>query len=67
MALGVVSHFSNSGLARAIGATIEGSIGLHAVADNLAAAVIANRRELVNRAFETVKGVAGTRGDDFEG
>ena len=62
----MVLHFGNSSLPRAISATIERPIGLHAVADDLATAVIANGRELVNRAFETVKGVTRTRGDDFE-
>ncbi len=65
--LRVVLHFGNTGLPRAISATIERPIGLHAVADDLATAVIANGRELVNRAFETVKGVTGAGGDDFKG
>ncbi|HJY28566.1 MAG TPA: hypothetical protein VJ306_11105 [Pyrinomonadaceae bacterium] len=65
--LRVVLHFRNAGLPRAIRATVKRAAGLHAVADDLATAVIANGRELVNRAFETVKGVTGTGGDDFEG
>lgn len=63
----MVLHFGNSGLPRAISATIKRAVGLHAVADDLATAVIANGRELVNRAFEAVKCVTGAGGDNFKG
>src|SRR6476619_2994870 len=65
--LRVVLHLVNSGLPCAISATIERSFGRHAGADDLATAVIASGRELVNRAFETVKGVTGPGGDDLKG
>ena len=54
-------------LMRAVRATEECSIGIDAVADDLAATMAANRRELLDRAFEAVKGVARSRGHDLEG
>jgi hypothetical protein len=64
--LRVVPHFGNPGLPRAIGATVERSASFHAVSDDLATAVVTYGRELVDRAFETVKGVTGTGGDDLK-
>src|SRR5262249_53986555 len=65
--LHVVPRFENAGHSRAIGATVKRSFCLYAVSDDFATAMFAERRELVNRTFETVKGVTGTGGDDFEG
>src|SRR5262249_15514193 len=42
---------------RAVRATIEGAVGLHAVADDLAAAVLTHGRELLDGALETVERV----------
>ena len=62
----MIFHFLDAGLPRAIGATVKRSLRLDAVADDLAAAVIADGRELVNRAFEAVERVTSTGGDHFK-
>src|SRR4051812_49628960 len=49
-----------------MGAAVEGAVGLDAVADDLAPAVRADRRELVDRALEAVEGVAVARRDHLE-
>src|ERR1051325_4107144 len=64
--LRVVLHFQHAGHARAIGTTVKRFPGLDTVADDLATTVVADRRELVNRAFEAVKRVTRAGGDDFE-
>ena len=48
-------------------ATINLAAGFNAVTDYLAITVGTGRRQHVNRAFETVKGVTRTGGDDFKG
>src|ERR1043166_4118862 len=63
----VVLHVENAGHSRAIRATVERSLCLYAVSDDLATAMFAERREPVNRTFETVKRVTRTGGDDVEG
>jgi hypothetical protein len=47
-------------------ATIEGVIGLDAMADDLASAVAAYRRQAVDRAFETVEDVSCAACDHLE-
>src|ERR1041384_5906237 len=64
--LRVVLHFEHAGHARAIGTTVKRFPGLDTVADDLATTVVADRRELVNRAFEAVKRVTRAGGADFE-
>lgn len=56
----------DAGVAGAVGAAEELVVGFDAVADDPAAAVVADRGELMNRALEAVKGVAGTRRHDLE-
>jgi len=50
-----------------MGAAIELAVGLHAVADDAAAAVPAHRCEFLNGAFETVEGIGSAAGYNFEG
>src|SRR5690242_13909486 len=47
-------------------ATIERAVRLDSVADDLALAVLAHRRELVNGALEAVEGMGLSRRDDLE-
>jgi hypothetical protein len=65
--LGVIAHAIHPAFARATGATIEGTVCFNAVPDDFAPAVIADRRELVNRALKAIKRVANARRDDLEG
>src|SRR5215216_1361452 len=55
--LGPVGDPFGTGHARAVGATVEMTIRLHAVTDDLHAAVLADRGEGVDRALEAVEGV----------
>lgn len=64
--LGMVLNFSDSGLPSAIGAAIEGLIRLDTMSDDLAAAVIANGRKLVDRTFETVERMTRARRYDLK-
>jgi hypothetical protein len=63
----MVLDFGDSGLSSTIGATIESFVSLDAVTDDLATAVIADRREFVDRTLETVKGMTRSGSDNFEG
>jgi hypothetical protein len=45
---------------------VKGAVRLDAVADDLATAVVADRRELVDRALEAVEDVVVARGDDLK-
>ena len=54
----MILDFTNSRLPGTVGAAIKSVIGLDAVSDDLAAAVIADRRKLVNCTLETVKGMS---------
>jgi len=53
-------------LAGAVRATEEFPVRLPAMADDLAAAMVANRGERLNGAFETVEDVGRARGDYLE-
>jgi hypothetical protein len=63
----MILHFGDSGLSRAIGATVEGLICLDAVADDPATTVIADRGEFVNRTLEAVEGMTSAGSDNFKG
>ena len=63
---GPIAHFPSPMLPGAVGATIHRLLYLDAVAQDFAAAVIAGRRELVNRTFKTVECVARPVADDVE-
>jgi hypothetical protein len=63
----VIFHTGYPGLASAIGTTIERLIRLYPMPDDTAAAVIADRGQLVNGTFETVESVAPARRDHLEG
>src|SRR5215217_3243118 len=52
-----VLHFSRSGHAGTVGAAEDGTVRLHAVADDPDAAVLAGRGERVDRALEAVEHV----------
>jgi hypothetical protein len=62
----VIHHFCHPHLASAVGATEKGFPGLDSMAGNLASAVRANRRELVDGTLETVKHMLRTGGYDFK-
>jgi hypothetical protein len=64
--LGVIRDGRDTTLSRAMGATVERPIRLNPMAQNLAAAVIAGRSELMNCTFETVECVARAIADDVE-
>jgi len=66
LAAQLVARVFDSGLAGAVGAAEELVVGFDAVPDDAASAVVAHRRELVNRTLETVEGVARSRRDDLE-
>ena len=53
-------------MVRAIGATIKTPMRFNAVADNFAAAMLAFRRQRVNRAFKTIKVVRDAVLDDLD-
>src|SRR6266550_2051366 len=63
----VIGYLSYPLLSRAVGTTVERSLGLYTVANDLALAVLAHRGELVNCTLKAVErmGVAGS--DDLEG
>src|SRR4051812_35957236 len=52
---------------RAVGAAVHGAVRLHAVADDLAAAVAAGGRKRVDGAFEAVEDVRGAADGDLHG
>jgi hypothetical protein len=64
---GVVSHFGDSGFARATGATIKRFVRLDAMPDDFAPTVIANRRQRMDRALEAVENMLPARRDHLEG
>src|SRR5918996_2484602 len=55
--LDAIHHLGHAELAGAVGAAEHLPVLLDAMADDLAAAVLALRRELVNRALERIEGV----------
>lgn len=52
---------------RAVGAAVKRAVRLDAVTENFATAVVAHRREFMNRALETVEHVGDARRDNFKG
>ena len=62
----VIDNAPGTGGMRAMGAAIERPIGFDAVSDDLAPAVVADRRELVNRALEAVERVRFASRDHLE-
>jgi hypothetical protein len=62
----VISDCFNALLPRAIRTAIERPLRLDPMPDDLAAAMIADRREFVNRAFEAVEGVTRAGGDHLK-
>jgi len=58
---------SHSGLTRAVGAAIKLPISLYSMSDDFAAAMIADRRQLVDRTFKAVKRMSIARSDNFKG
>ena len=64
---GVVDDRRDACLPGAVRAAVEGAVRFDAVADDLAAAVLADWREAMNGTFEAVEGVGPARGDDLEG
>jgi hypothetical protein len=63
----VIGHGCDACLTGTVGATEKRAFGLDAVPDDLAAAVIANGREFVDRALEAVENVARPGRHDLEG
>ena len=53
----MIFHFGDARLVRAVGAAVERVVGLDAVPDDLAAAMITDRREFVDRALEAIERV----------
>jgi hypothetical protein len=49
-----------------MGTAVKGSLRFDAVADDLAVAVLADRREQVDRALEAVECMGSTRGNDLK-
>ena len=64
---GMIPEGSYTGLARAVGAAIKLSVGLDIMPYDFAAAMITDRRELVNCTFKAVKSMSIARCDDFKG
>jgi hypothetical protein len=64
--LHVIASLFESRVPGAIGATEELAATLHTVSDHLASAMLANRSQLMDRAFEAVKYMPVTRCDYFE-
>src|SRR5947199_1780075 len=62
----MIFYFDNARLTRAIGAAVEGVVGLDAVPDDLTFAVVTHGREFVDRALEAVERVARAGRDDFK-
>jgi len=62
----VISYFCDSCLSRTIRATIKSVVCFDAVPDDLAAAVIANGREFMNRTLKTIEGVTRSRRYNLE-
>ena len=62
----MVLHVRHSRLSRAVGATVKRIVRFDAVPDDLAAAVIADGRELMDRTLEAVKRVSRSLSHDFE-
>jgi hypothetical protein len=62
----VIDYLFYPMLARAMGTAVEGSLGLHAVANDLALAVLAHWSEFVNRALEAVKRMSVAGSDHLE-
>src|SRR4051812_22768000 len=61
-----ISDTGDTGMPRAIGAAEHARIRFDTVADDLAAAMLALRSQLVNRAFEAVEHVGLARHPHFE-
>lgn len=66
LASGMIFNFTDSCLPSAVGATIKSIVGLNAVSDDLASAVITNGREFVDSTFETVERMTSTGRHNFE-
>ena len=62
----MVPHLFDARLSGAIRAAVKRSLRFDAVADDLAAAVIADRRKFVNRTFEAVERVTRAGSDHFK-
>lgn len=62
----VIFYVSDSRLSRTIRTTIKGVVCLDAVPYDLAAAMIANRREFMNRTLETVERVTRSSRHNLE-
>jgi hypothetical protein len=62
----VVYDTADARLFRAVGAAEKSLFRLDAVPDNLAAAMRADRRQLVYRALETIENVTVSRRDNFK-
>ena len=65
--LNMVFRFSHACQARTISAAVEFFIGLDAVPDDLTAAMITDRRQLVDGAFEAVERVSRSGCDHVKG
>jgi len=63
---GAIPHFGDPCFVSATGAAIKGPICLYPVADNLAAAVIANGSKGMNRAFEAIECMRYAGGYDLK-
>ena|SRR5919107_5475323 len=63
----VIDRSPDAALPGAVSAAIECAFGLDPVADDLASAMIAHRRELVDGTLEAVESVCLTRGDHLKG
>ncbi len=66
-ALSMVNDLVRSFLAGAVRAAVERAVRLDAVPDDLAAASVADGRELVDRALEAIERVPRARRNDFKG
>jgi hypothetical protein len=62
----MISYFRDSRLSRAIRTTIKSIVGFNTMPDDPAAAVIADRRELMDRTFKTVERVTSSARHNFE-
>ena len=61
-----ILHAIHARLSRAIGAAVESIIGLNAVTDDLAPAVVTDRGEFVNRALEAIERVSCLGRNNFK-
>jgi hypothetical protein len=62
----MILYHSHTRLSGAVGTAVESFIGLDAVPDDLAPAVITDRSERLDRTLEAIKGMSRARRNNFK-